>query len=335
MIYEKFYRCKIGGKALKNKIVLVLMQLKGISRKTILKSFSLTPGLECSINSISEIIKRASIEDKRIKALSVDEIQEAINRADKIIEESLIKDIKIVTYLDEEYPKRLRSISDPPTVLYYKGNISYLNEMNAVAIIGTRKPTEHGMKIARNLGESFGKRNYVVVSGLAIGCDTFGHEGCLNVNGKTVAVMAGGLNKIYPAKNNQLAQRILDNGGALISEYAPYVNPFKNYFVERDRIQSGLSDGVLVVETGETGGTLHTVGYAQEYNRVLACYKHPDKYLTEPKTLGNQKLIREGKAMAVSNDIELGEFRKKMETKENETKEKITGTQETIFDLLN
>lgn len=319
---------------MQNKIVLVLMQLKGISRKTIMKSFTLNPQMDCDVDRILEVIKRAQIEDSRIQNYNDKDIEEAIKIADKIVEESMKQEIGIITYLDEKYPVRLKNITDPPTVLYYKGNIDCLNEMNAVAIIGTREPTEYGMKIARNLGSSFGKRNYVVVSGLALGCDTGGHQGCLDEDGKTVAVMAGGLEKVYPAKNKTLAKEILEKGGCLISEYPVKTPVFRNFFIERDRLQSGLADGVLVVETGEKGGTLHTIEYALEYKRVLACYCHPSQYLTEPKTFGNQKLIREKKALSVSNDEELDHFRKMMETKENAFKE-LKGTQGTIFDFLN
>lgn len=318
---------------MENKIVLVLMQLKGVSRKTIIKSFVLNSGMECNPDVIKEVIMRANIEDKRLKGFSISEIEEAINKADKIIEDSLKQNIQIVTYLDEDYPKRLKTIIDKPTVLYYKGNIECLNKKDTVAIIGTREPTEYGVKIARNVGSSFGKRDYVVVSGLALGCDMYGHEGCLDENGTTVAVMPCGLDTVYPAKNKPLAEKILDKGGCLISEYPIKTRVFKNFFVERDRLQSGLSDGVFVIETGEKGGTLHTVGYALEYKRVVACYNHPSKYLTEPKTFGNQKLIREGKALAVGNDDELEEFRKKMKERKNIPQEEKT-TQGTIFDLL-
>lgn len=319
---------------MQNKIILVLMQLKNISRKTIMKSFTLQPRMACDVDSILEVIKRAQIEDNKIQNYTVKDIEGAIKIADKIIEESTKQEIGIVTYLDERYPVRLKTITDPPTVLYYKGNIDCLNEMNAVAIIGTREPTEYGMRIAKNLGSSFGKRNYVVVGGLALGCDTGGHQGCLDEDGKTVAVMAGGLEKVYPAKNKTLAKDILEKGGCLISEYPVKTPVFRNFFVERDRLQSGLADGVLVVETGEKGGTLHTVEYALEYKRVLACYSHPSQYLKEPKTFGNQKLIREKKALSVSNDEELDFFRKMMETKENTFRE-LKGTQRTIFDFLN
>lgn len=324
---------------MKNEIVLAIMQLKGISRKTIFKSFILRPDMECTVKSIAETIDRAILEDTKINCFSELQIKEAIEKADKIIKNCEENNIKIVTFLDEDYPRKLKNISDPPTILYYKGDIKCLNELNSVAIIGTREPTEYGMKIAKSLGASFGKRDYVVVSGLAIGCDAGGHEGCLDENGKTVAVMAGGLDKIYPAENKQLAQRIIDSGGCLISEYSPYTKIFKSYFVERDRLQSGLSDGVLVVETAEKGGTLYTVDYAIKYNRVLACYNHPSKFLTEEKTFGNQKLVKEGKAFAISDDVELKEFRNMMEQKEEKEKQEkekqVNGTQGTIYDYMN
>lgn len=319
---------------MKNKIVLVLMQLKGISRKTILKSFSLSPNMECNETIIRAVLERARIEDGRLKEFSDVELKEAMKKADIIIENSLKQSINIVTYLDEEYPKRLKNISDSPTILYYKGNINCLNEKNVVAIIGTREPTEYGIKIARNLGSSFGRKNYVVVSGLALGCDMYGHIGCLDENGKTVAVMPCGLDMVYPAKNKQLAKEILEKDGCLISEYPVNTRVFKNYFIERDRLQSGLSDGVFVVETGEKGGTLHTIGFALEYKRILACFNHPAKYLTNPKTFGNQKLIREGKALSIGNDEELIEFRRQVEQNKEEPIE-IKGVQTNLFDFFN
>ena len=309
------------------------MKLNGFNRKTILKTFSLTDGMACNVDNIINIIQKAGAIDKKIKPFSVKEIEKAIKEADEIIEKSAKQDIKIVTYFDKEYPQRLKNITDPPTVLYYKGDISCFNRMNAVAIIGTREPTEYGIKIARNLGSSFGKRNYIVVSGLALGCDSFGHEGCLDEGGKTFAVMPCGLDEVYPAKNKSLANKILEKGGGLISEYPINTRVYKSSFVERDRLQSGLCDGVVVVETGETGGTLHTVEYALEYKRELACYSHPKIYLKEPKTFGNQKLIKEGKAFPINNDESLGEFRKKVEAK-GEYGENVKSIQSTIFDYL-
>lgn len=320
---------------MENNIVIVLLQLKGINRKTILKSFELEENTECTLQNIKAQLLKASLKDSRIRSYSDEEIKTACEKANEIIELSNKREVKIVTFLDQEYPVRLKNITDPPAVLYYKGNIRCLNASRVVAIIGTRKPTEYGLKIAKNLGESFGKRNYTVVSGLAIGCDQLGHEGCLEVNGKTAAVMACGLDTIYPAKNKGLAKRILDQGGCLISEYPVGTKVFKNQLVERDRLQSGLSDGVIVVETAEQGGTLHTVNYAIEYERIVGCYKHPDKYLSQKQSTGNQMLIREKKAMAIGTNEELADFRKLMERKKNQLQNgKEIIIQETIFDFM-
>lgn len=318
---------------MKNKIVLVLMQLKGISRKTIVRSFNLEANKEYTLQSIKEELMKAAINDSRIKNYSEDDIEEALFKANNIIEMSLERDIHIITYLDDTYPERLRNITDPPVVLYYMGNIECVNNPHAIAIIGTREPTEYGIKIARNLGESFGKRDYTVVSGLAIGCDQYGHEGCLDKNGKTVAVMPCGLDTIYPAKHKSLAKRILAEDGCLISEYPIGTKVFKNQLVERDRLQSGLSDGVIVIETGEKGGTLHTVNYAIEYGRIVGCYNHPNKYLSLKQTFGNQMLIRTKKAIPIGTDEDLCRFRKTVENMRNqEHKEKVI--QKTIFDFM-
>lgn len=320
---------------MENNIVIVLLQLKGINRKTILKSFELEENAECTLQNIKAQLLKASLKDSRIRSYSDEEIEIACEKANQIIELSNKCEVKIVTFLDREYPVRLKNITDPPAVLYYKGDIRCLNASHVVAIIGTRKPTEYGLKIAKNLGESFGKRNYTVVSGLAIGCDQLGHEGCLEANGKTAAVMACGLDTIYPAKNKGLAKRIIDLGGCLISEYPVGTKVFKNQLVERDRLQSGLSDGVIVVETAEQGGTLHTVNYAIEYERIVGCYKHPDKFLSQKQSAGNQMLIREKKAMAIGTNEELADFRKLMERKKNQLKNgKEIIIQETIFDFM-
>lgn len=320
---------------MENNIVITLLQLKGINRKTILKSFDLSDDSECTLQHIKEQLLKASLKDSRIGCYSDEEIGIAFQKAHNIIEQSNKSNVKIVTFLDQKYPKRLKDITDPPVVLYYKGDIECLNASRVVAIIGTRKPTEYGLKIARNLGESFGKRKYTVVSGLAIGCDQFGHEGCLDVNGRTVAVMPCGLDTIYPAQNRGLAKRILDFGGCLLSEYPIGTKVFKNQLVERDRLQSGLSDGVIVVETAERGGTLHTVNYAIEYKRIVGCYNHPAKYLSQKQTAGNQMLIKGKKAIAIGTNEELCDFRKLMEKRPNQKEdgqEKIV--QETIFDFI-
>lgn len=288
------------------------MQLKGISRKTIMKSLKVTEGMNCDVDTIRQLLIEGAKVTKRIKVLSDEEILTAIEVADKIVEESKENGIGIVTYLDPEYPKRMLITDDPPAILYYKGDISYLNTTPTVAVIGTREPSKLGESVGMRIGKVFAENGFVVVSGLAIGCDTCGHVGCLSGEGKTVAFLAGGLESIYPAANKKLAQDILDKGGALISEYPIHTEPFPQRFVERDRLQSALSDGVMVIETGETGGTWHASRRAVEYGRLLACYNHPEKYRDYPKSAGNQKMINENMARPITDNEDLYQFMEDM-----------------------
>lgn len=316
-------------------IVLFLMQVKGMSRKTIYNNFYLE-SKEYTISDIQNIIKQAALDAKKISIPSLQELETAYDRYKTIIEKSNELGIRIISYLDSGFPIKLRKIADPPAVIYALGNISCLNE-KAIAIIGTREPIEHGGKIAERLGYVLGRDGYTVVSGLAYGCDKFGHMGCLRAKGKTVAVMAGGLDKIYPAKHKDLAQEIVETNGCLISEYPVNTRTFQNYFIERDRLQSGLSEGIIIVETDLSGGTWHTIEYARKYDRKIGCYKHPHKYESEKKTRGNQKLLQEKDTFGIENDGDLLEYRKLIDQKHVELMKENTTikvTQLTLWDKI-
>jgi DNA processing protein len=152
------------------------------------------------------------------------------------------------------------------------------------------------------------ERGWCVVSGLAEGCDTEGHEGCLAAGGKTIAALAHGFGRIYPAKNKQLAERILESGGALITEYPPGTPPTRSSFIERDRLQSGLSLGIVVVETDIKGGTMHTVRHARDQGRGIAAISHPPEFVKEAKAQGNQQLIKDLIARPLANRDDLFRF---------------------------
>ncbi|MBA9070194.1 DNA processing protein [Methylobacterium sp. RAS18] len=241
----------------------------------------------------------AKVHDLVAGAGRAGDVVEVVSSARTMLADSADAGIKVLGFHDEEYPVRLRDTPDPPAILYVKGNVSPLHAPRAVAVIGTREPTEYGGKVARKLALRVAEAGYAVVSGLAHGCDTLGHEGCLDAGGVGIAVMAHGLDKVYPAANRGLAQRLVENGGCLVSEYPVGVTPMRNAFAERDRIQSGLSDAVLVIETDVKGGTMHTVRFAREQRRPLACIDHPQKWLEEDKTRGNQKMIKDGWATAI------------------------------------
>ena len=161
-------------------------------------------------------------------------------------------------------------------MIFYKGNLECLYEKNSISIIGTRNPTEQGKQVAEDLAKSYAKEGFVIVSGLASGCDTFAHIGCLKSKGKTIATLPCGLDKCYPNENKDLADEIIKTGGCLISEYKINTNPSKNKFIQRDRLQAALSLGIVVVECAVECGTMHTVNFAKKYNKQIAVSTHKE-----------------------------------------------------------
>ncbi|SKC19557.1 DNA-processing protein DprA, partial [Dyadobacter psychrophilus] len=278
--------------------VLKIMSLPNVGRKT---AFKLLNALTYNISSDNDLIDfiRENANFLRNPLVQAD-FTKAFDRADDTINKSLNSGIRIINYYDPNFPILLKNLDDAPLLVNAKGNYTDLNLKPSVAIIGTRDPSDHGMKVGVRLGEVFGGAGFNVVSGLAIGCDTAGHTGCLNKFGYTTAVLAHGLDSLYPAKNKYLAEKILDQDGLLISEYTIGMKAQSNFFVERDRIQAGLSQAVIVVETDIKGGTMHTVKFAGNNKRIVATYNHDPKYLSHPKTQGNQYLIKNGTAKPLS-----------------------------------
>ncbi|TDE17191.1 DNA-processing protein DprA [Dyadobacter psychrotolerans] len=285
-------------------IILKVICLPSISRKT---SFALLNMIADQIVTEAELVEFIEQSDLLSNTLNKSDFETAFCRAEEVYEKSMTAGIKLISYFDGQYPKLLRTTDDPPLMLSAKGNYDDINFKKPVAIIGTRKPGEQGREIAFALGESFGKSGFNVVSGLAPGCDTAAHLGCLNESGYTVAVLAFGIDQIAVQENRLLAEKILDQSGLLLSEYLFGQKAKPRYFVERDRIQAGLSEAVIVVETGIKGGTMHTVKYARNYNRILAASDHVRQDNSTGKTQGNQHLIQNSLAVALtdSKDIDL------------------------------
>ena len=169
--------------------------------------------------------------------------------------------------MDDDYPDRLRSIPDAPPTLFVRGNRDALNAERAFAIVGSRKVTVDGARFTESIAERLAQNGVTIMSGLALGADRRAHEGCLNGGSPTVAVLASGPEIIYPRENEDVAQRILDEGGALASEYRPGVKPATHHFPARNRIISGLSDGVLMPEGTARSGAMITMNYALVQNR--------------------------------------------------------------------
>lgn len=223
-----------------------------------------------------------------------DEAADAWRAACRQAEDSALVKVKPLCFFDDEYPARLRSIPDPPVMLYVRGSTSALHFALSVAVVGTRNPTGFGLEVARRIGRGVSEEGASVVSGLAQGCDTAAHWGCLEAKGVGVAVLAHGLEMVYPTTNRNLADALILGGGCLVSEHPVGTKPTPWAFASRDRLQSGLSDGVLVVETPIKDGTIHTVNFARKQERVLGCVRHPESYRDDPKIKGNLKIIQEG-----------------------------------------
>ena len=174
----------------------------------------------------------------------------------------------IIPITDPRYPLNLKEIFDPPIVLFAQGNITLLNQQQ-IAMVGSRNASINGRDNAFDFAQKLAKVGLVITSGLALGIDGAAHKGALSVNGKTIAVVATGLDQVYPARHRLLAKSILDNDGAIISEFLPGTSPKPGYFPKRNRIISGLSLGVLVVEATIKSGSLVTARCALEQNREV------------------------------------------------------------------
>lgn len=224
---------------------------------------------------------------------------------DKYIEYMEKYEISVVTIYDKEYPNKLRHIYDPPVTLYVKGNKDILNG-ESIAIIGCRDCSNYGKVVAQKMAYELGKENISIISGMAKGIDSQAHIGCLNAKGKTIAVLGSGLDRIYPKENLSLYNEIISLGGAIISEYVIGTKPDKMNFPARNRIISGLSDGLVVVEAKEKSGTLITVDFALEQGKSI--FVVPGN-ITSNNSFGTNELIKQGaKCITTVKDI-LEEYR--------------------------
>jgi DNA processing protein len=205
-----------------------------------------------------------------------------------------------LTRADAEYPERLAEIYDPPAVMRMRGDAALLRRPG-IAVVGTRHPTPYGAGMAEMLSRDLAGRGMVVLSGMARGVDTAAHKGALDAGGKTVAVWGTGIDVVYPKENRKLAERIVEQGGAIVSEYAMGTFPAPQNFPIRNRILSGMSVGVLVVEAGEYSGTRITARCAMEQNRDV--YAVPGN-VTNKNAWGPNTLIKQGaKLTATWEDV--------------------------------
>lgn len=212
-------------------------------------------------------------------SLSLDQVWERIRE----------QGISVLTWEDEGYPRRLKEIEQPPPVLYLRGSLCPEDEW-AVAIVGTRRMTAYGRQVAEEIAGLLARNGVTVISGLARGVDAVAHQAALNAGGRTLAVLGSGVDRVYPPDNRRLADQIIERG-ALASDYPPGTPPEGTNFPPRNRIISGLSLAVVVVEAGATSGALITAGFAADQGREV--FAVPGN-ITAPQSQGSNRLVQNG-----------------------------------------
>ncbi len=312
--------------------MLWLSNIYGVGRK---KIFQLLEYFKTPENIWSaDIVELSKVEGikyeivmKIIKSKNEDNIYKIIENMDK-------DNINFISYFDDKYPKSLKNIYDPPLGLYIKGTMPD-ESLERISIIGTRRCTEYGKSVGFNIAKDLGERNFVIVSGMARGIDTVAHKGAIAGKGKTIAVLGNGIDICYPSENRSLMEKIINNG-CVISEYPPKTAPLSYNFPARNRIISGLSRAVVVVEAGLNSGTFSTVESALENGRDV--FAVPGN-ITSKYSAGTNELIKQGCPPITSFDDILFELGISYEEEEkekyiNENSENMSDDEKAVYEFL-
>ena len=271
-------------------------RIPGIGKLRIARLREHFGNLKDAWNAPAGELKRAGLDSRSVNAMAA--LRPRISLDDEMEKLERYK-VKVLTCEDPAYPPRLKEIYDYPPVLYVRGNLLPKDDPY-LAVVGTRKPTVYGRQVAEEIVADLVQSKITIISGLARGIDSIAHRTALDSGGETIAVFASGLDIVYPADNAKLAQAIMERG-ALVSEYPLGIRPKADNFPQRNRIMSGLSLGVLVVEAGERSGALITAHQAVEQNRDV--FAIPGSILS-PGSKGTNHLIQEGaKLVCNCNDI--------------------------------
>ena len=238
--------------------------LKTHEKLSLLKSFSSIKELASSnIKNLSNIINR------RLRTnMCLSNLVELVERGKKVLD---FYNINMLMIEDQDFPYQLKEIPDPPFVVFVRGVMPNVG-FNMISIVGTRKPTGEGLAMALKLGSECADLNIPLVSGLALGIDSFSQRSCVGKKGLSIAVLPCGVERIYPASNKKLAKKIIGTSGCLLSEYPPFTNILQFRFPQRNRLISGLSRYLLVIEAPNKSGALITADFALEQGRdVFVC----------------------------------------------------------------
>lgn len=237
--------------------------------------------------------------------------------------------INSISSTEPGFPQRLCNIPGKPAKLFIRGEMPD-DTHKFVAIVGTRKPTSYGSEITRQLARKLAERGVVIVSGLALGVDGLAHQGALDGHGRTVAVFAHGLDQITPRTNIHIAERMLESGGALISEFEPGTPLMKYRLLARNRVVSGLSDALIITEASNRSGTFNTVSHALEQGRDVYAVPGP---ITSPMSRGCNQLIAQGATPITDIDEFVDQFAPV--TKETQLTLAYSEAEQIIINLIN
>lgn len=274
---------------MKNKFWLAFSAIENIDGNFIHRLYNYFGDIEEAFNADMH-------ELSQIDGLSVKKAETFLRERDKIDPDKVLyaienRGIDYVTLEDDNYPRMLKQISDPPAVLYYKGDLFGCNLERTVAVVGSRKTTYHAKEAVSKILSELSGTDICIVSGLAAGIDTSAHTAALENNLKTIGVIASGFDFIYPTSNKNLYEKIEKGGGAVVTEYYPTFQPLKFRFPQRNRIVSGLSYGTLVAEASLKSGALITANLCLEQGRELMCIPG---LISNPNTEGIYKLLKNG-----------------------------------------
>lgn len=253
-------------------------------------------------SSFEEIYNKDLEEIAMIEGITQKHIEKLKNKSLKSAEDIMSKcrtlDIDLLTVFDEKYPEALKNITDPPVLLYVKGNFPSTDKIPAIGIVGSRKPSNYGVKMAETIAEGLGNRGFIIVSGMARGVDTCAHKGAIKAEALTIAVLGCGVDVVYPPENGGI-KNLIELNGAVVSEFPPGTTPLPTHFPVRNRIVSGMSQSVLVIEGKASSGSTITANLAKDQGKEVFCL--PGN-VDNPLSSASHNLIREGARLVTCAD---------------------------------
>lgn len=279
------------------KFWIAFSSIEEIDNRFVQRLYNYFGDIETAFNA--SLTDLSNIEDLNMKKAQTFIEKRAKIDPNKVLDEILRRNLKFITFEDENYPYMLRHISDPPVVLYVKGDLGLCNLERTLAVVGSRHASSASKDVLTKIISELRNTDVCIVSGLASGIDTTAHKAALENNLKTIGVIASGFDFVYPSANRELYKTIEDGNGAIISEYFPTFQPLQFRFPHRNRIVSGLSYGTLVAEAAIKSGALITANLTLEQGRELMCIPG---LVSNPNTEGIYKLLKQGASMVTCAD---------------------------------